>query len=87
MTTKIEIGNIASFIREEYELELEKQHWGRIGSLIKRVGYDNLFEALLSIPNKKTFNSVSQFLNYVQFLATDLAIRKIENEDDSGEES
>lgn len=71
------ITNVAVFILDEYGLKLEQRHWGRIGALIKRVGYKHLINVLIKL--EKKFTSVDQLLNYTQKIAEERAMEEIEN--------
>ena len=74
------IFNIIQFGKAIYSVECE---WSRCGALIKRVGYQNVVRVMVKMNRKLKFETGDQFLNYIQKVATEEAIKNLERGDDA----
>lgn len=69
---------IVKYAEENFSVKCE---WARVGALIKRIGYPILVRTMVRINKELKFSSGNNFLNYLQKVATENAIKEIENDD------
>lgn len=62
-----------------------KCEWARVGALIKRVGYNSLVSSMVRMNKELKFPSGDNFLNYLQKVATEKAIKELENVEESND--
>lgn len=78
MANKREIIYVIKYAKEKFGIECS---WGRIGSLINRVGYAHVVKVLINLKPELIFRDSNHLLSYVQTIATELAAEEIEKEE------
>lgn len=63
------------FAVEHYNLDMSESY-SRVGKIVDRVGYKYIARTLILLAPNLAFKDANHFLNYIQKIATDLAIKE-----------